>query len=1243
MKIGFVNLDRLIVFRCLLGKLNYFLFIWALLFSCSSYSQTPQPQNPQGANQPTVPLFSAVSASLSSSITYGIAISESPRGGSSNQYANFWTKAGVSAADLLESNLNRLRWSSSWEHRIRSGGYDAPVTQIIQGSPLSLDLGKTYYWHIVGSDGTKSAEASFTVGNVPSQPDLTVLPNLNRNLFAVSWTAVANATRYELTRNSATVNIANAQLSSSIYKLDVSVLSLGVNETFNIKACNSFGCSSGQNKIANYPVPPTTAVIQSPSIGALTNNIPTFVATASSLQSNAIYTIVISEAPRAGLNNQFVNFWVSPNLTNGQIAWGSNWQQRTRNGNPDGDAQVIQNSSPPTLTNGKTYYWHIVGLGTNGGVSKSVQGQFTVGTIPAQPDLAVSPNFNRNLFVVNWNAVANTTRYELTRNNNAINITNASLSGSIYKLEIDVFSPGVDEVFTIKACNSLGCSEGQSKIGNYPVPPAAAALQSPTGGIQTNYTPIFKAIGLQVGATYTVAISEAPRAGMNSQFVNFWVSSNLINGQVAWGSNWQQRTRNGNPDGEAQVVNNTSPLTLTSGKTYYWHVVGIGTNGGISKSDQGQFTVEAITNNTHFSNGTGLGPRIGSTTPCFSWNVSLPYKSTIEVFTNQNGVKTLFAKKAIASSPACLDKSWTYSSGVKPLPLDTVISWQIKTYLNLESDIFAIKTGEDFHTRPNIVIVYADDLGWDDVNTSVGNGVVTTTDPGELTNFSQQTNAVTFGNAYANAAICAPSRASLLSGKYPVKHRVYSVNKAAKKDIPVFTEPKVDNGQLLSEHLKNAGYATALIGKWHLFGATSDTGTVIDLSESSEWRATKKGFNINWAGNQSGKPRAYERNINNVFEGDVDVSYFPVMKKVYFPLNQENDTFDPQLFSAEDGLANETDLSNMLGAITKRYISHQNSYTLLDSKKLTQPFFIYNALYDPHLPVPVNDPACPDKDINNAETAANYTCMMKRVDKALKNVLDGIVGDGDNINLDKTNSTYVVFTSDNGTNAKIAPLYTGRLKGYKGQAYEGGVRVPLVIAGPGITFNKIKDTPVITSDLYSTLLGLAGIQVSSSDVDSKDLRALLLTYPTTASVAVPAAPDFTRPLFWYNPIVHHTDINALSGANMAVRSGKYKLINHFYPHSIGEGFNKKEYLVAELYDLSQDPKENCNLLDVPSSSCTTTMTVPEIKNEYLRLSNLLREHVAQVCVNLNKDEPSNFTVPLPGAGFKVYKLSLIHI
>lgn len=351
-----------------------------LVVSLATSAQTPQPLNPTGTIQTTTPKFSGVSSSLLANVSYNVAISESPRAGASNQYINWWGKTGLAANDLLESNTNRLTWNSTWEQKTRYGNPDGPATTVSTSSPSALTPGKTYYWHIVGNNGYKSAQASFTVGNVPAQPTLTVTPNLNRSLFEISWASVSNISHYQLQRNGVTI------YSGTSLNQNVGIVSAGTTYTFTLKACNALGCSTGHSIQSNFPVPPTTAVIQSPAIAGTATTIPSFAAVTSSLLSNASYTVVISEAPRAGLNSQYVDFWSVSGLTSNdllatntnRLSWSTSWVKRTRYGNPDGPATITSTSSPAALTVGRTYYWQIVAFGSNGGMSKSVEGRFVV-------------------------------------------------------------------------------------------------------------------------------------------------------------------------------------------------------------------------------------------------------------------------------------------------------------------------------------------------------------------------------------------------------------------------------------------------------------------------------------------------------------------------------------------------------------------------------------------------------------------------------------------------------------------------------------------------------------------------------------------------------------------------------------------------------------------------------------------------------------------------------------------------
>jgi YD repeat-containing protein len=375
-------------------KLISIIFLSSFIFiaSLTAIAQTPQPLNPTGTIQTTTPKFSGVASSLLSNVSYVVAISETSRTGVNNQYVNWWGKAGLSANDLLESNANRLIWNSTWEEKTRNGNPNGPATTVNTNSPSALTPGKTYYWHIVGTNGYKSAQASFTVSNVPNQPILSVTPNLNRSLFEVTWSSVSNVSYYELQRNGATIYTGGA------LKQDVGIGSAGTTYTFTLKACNAVGCSAGHSVPSNFPVPPTIAIIQTPAIASTSSNIPSFAALASSLLSNTSYTVVLSEAPRTGLNNQYIDYWSIGGLFSSDllasnvnhVRWNTSWVKRTRYGNPDGPATILSNTSPATLTTGKTYYWQIVAFGANGGMSKSVEGRFTVTTANSSSSVSSS-------------------------------------------------------------------------------------------------------------------------------------------------------------------------------------------------------------------------------------------------------------------------------------------------------------------------------------------------------------------------------------------------------------------------------------------------------------------------------------------------------------------------------------------------------------------------------------------------------------------------------------------------------------------------------------------------------------------------------------------------------------------------------------------------------------------------------------------------------------------------------------
>ena len=147
--------------------LKLLLTTYVVLCCAQSYAQTAVPRYPVGADRVSPnPKFTAAPTSLvSSGVTYNVVVSEQPRGGGAgvDQYLDFWAKDGVPASALLESNLSRLGWDSTWVRRTRNGSYTGAAVVVANATPASLTYGKKYYWHIYGSNGTKSVENTFTI------------------------------------------------------------------------------------------------------------------------------------------------------------------------------------------------------------------------------------------------------------------------------------------------------------------------------------------------------------------------------------------------------------------------------------------------------------------------------------------------------------------------------------------------------------------------------------------------------------------------------------------------------------------------------------------------------------------------------------------------------------------------------------------------------------------------------------------------------------------------------------------------------------------------------------------------------------------------------------------------------------------------------------------------------------------------------------------------------------------------
>lgn len=423
--------------------------------------------------------------------------------------------------------------------------------------------------------------------------------------------------------------------------------------------------------------------------------------------------------------------------------------------------------------------------------------------------------------------------------------------------------------------------------------------------------------------------------------------------------------------------------------------------------------------------------------------------------------------------------------------------------------------GEQLPDRPNVVVIYADDLGWFDTAFQ-GSRYYETPNLDDLA-----AGGVRFTDGYANAPNCAPSRASLLTGQYVPRHGVYTVREP-EKVLPSRRRlnPPPNNLSLptenatLAEVLSESGYDTALFGKWHLGEADSEYGP------------TARGFDLNRGGDHFGK-----------------------LPNGYFP------PYDVPNVDGEDGQY----LTDRLADEVETYVAER-----ADSE---DPFFLYFAPYSVHTPIeaprshvrPYLGKRCRDGQCN-----PRYGGMVSALDESVGRVRDALARHG------IAEETLVVFTSDNGGLGDYEEVglsetfqnYTsqGPLRAGKGTLYEGGIRVPIVVSWPGVLDGRVSDLPVVGSDFFSTIVDLANARDALPDDHTVDGTSLVPFFDRGER------PE--RDLFWHFPAY------LASGGGKGyfrttpvsvVRSGRWKL-HHFY-----EGDRH------ELYDLRADVGETNDL------------------------------------------------------------------
>lgn len=431
---------------------------------------------------------------------------------------------------------------------------------------------------------------------------------------------------------------------------------------------------------------------------------------------------------------------------------------------------------------------------------------------------------------------------------------------------------------------------------------------------------------------------------------------------------------------------------------------------------------------------------------------------------------------------------------------------------------------------PNVVIVLVDDLGWMDLSCQ-GSTYYETPNIDRLA-----AEGVRFTNGYAACAVCSPTRASVMTGRYPhrtgvtdwIRARFQGGNIPDDKKNPCWKPPEEWSGKkvlcppnalwmeheeiTLAELLKTKGYTSCYIGKWHL--------------GPDEWYPTTQGFDFNYGGCDYGQPPSY-----------------------FDPFNR-TDSKDSMLTEGIPGLPGR----NPGEFLTDREADEACNFMRTHA---SQPFYLQLSHYAVHTPImaksQVEEKYKTKKDL--LQKNAKYAALVESVDDSVGRVLATLR------ELQLEQNTLVIFTSDNG--GLLGPTNNTPLRSGKGYAYEGGIRVPLIMRWSGQKQAGITvDVPAMSIDLLPTVAAITGTPLPKNlTIDGQDLRPVLSGQGTLDRDT----------LYWHFPHYRHAP-----GPYSIIREGDWKLIVWYEgPRSL---FNLKEDL-GEKNDLAEAMPEKVKALE----------------------------------------------------------------
>ena len=440
--------------------------------------------------------------------------------------------------------------------------------------------------------------------------------------------------------------------------------------------------------------------------------------------------------------------------------------------------------------------------------------------------------------------------------------------------------------------------------------------------------------------------------------------------------------------------------------------------------------------------------------------------------------------------------------------------------------------------RPNIVVIFGDDMGIDSVgafNDKLGMKMP------HLDRLASE--GLSFMDAHSTSGVCSPSRYSLLTGRYHWRSRL------KRGIVGRWERPLIQEGRLtLPGMLKQHGYVTEMIGKWHLGHNWPKKGGGVTASEKE----------IDFAGSITGGPNAI--GFDHWFGDDVP-NWPPYAWRENDRLIGEITTTSKALgLTKSIGVGNGPAVADWkLEAVLPEYAKRCSAF-IRDQVKSDAPFFLYFPMPSPHTPI------VPNKAWKGRSKISDYADFLLETDWAVGEVLKALDDSG------QADDTLVIFTTDNGTSPKanFAELdaagvhLTEHWRGNKADAFEGGHRVPFIVRWPEhVSAGARNHQTIVQTDVLATLADVVGHDIP--DTAAEDSVSLL---------PVLKRKDNDKPL-------HEAVINHSSSGYFAVRNDKWKVL--FCRGSGGwsapreDAALKQKLPQVQLYDLDADPKETTNV------------------------------------------------------------------